>query len=77
MLARWDAAIRKRSLVAWWAFRGVCGFLVALGLFAWVGEWFTRNPWLGAAMAAQCVLVLAGELGILPNRSSDGRASTR
>jgi hypothetical protein len=65
MLVRLDAALRARSFVAWCVFRGVCGFLVAVGLFAWCGVWFQRHPWAGAAMAFNCTLVLAHELGLI------------
>lgn len=71
MLAKWDAAIRARTFVGWIAFRAVCGFLVALGLFALVGAKFKDDFWLGVAMATICVPILARELGILPNRADD------
>lgn len=71
MLLAWDAALRRRSVVAWCAFRIVCGGLVALGLFAWLAVWFKRNPWAALAMAVGCATNLASELGILSNRPGD------
>lgn len=69
-LARLDSALRKRSVVAWVAFRAVTGSLVALGLYAWLGVWFERSIWLGASQAALCGLVLAHELGLLSRRTT-------
>lgn len=51
--------------MAWCAFRAACGCLAALGLFCWLAVWFERSFWLGATMAANCVLVLATELGLI------------
>jgi hypothetical protein len=66
MLVALDARLRARSVVAWFLFRATAGFFCAFGLFLWVGLWLQRSTWLGIAMAAQCVLALASELGILP-----------
>jgi hypothetical protein len=63
-----DAAIRRRSVVGWLAFRTACGLLAALGLFCWLAVWFQRSPWLGAVMAINCGLVVAHELGMLGSR---------
>jgi hypothetical protein len=73
VLSRLDAALHRRSLVAWIIFRAIAGLLVAVGLLAWLGVWFERHFWLGAAQAAMCVLVLARELDILPHRLGDRR----
>jgi hypothetical protein len=67
-LSRIDSALRRRSTVAWIAFRAVAGFLAAVGLFAWVGVWFQRGFWLGVSQAVMCSLVIAHECGLLRRR---------
>lgn len=71
-LRRVDAALRRRSAIAWMTFRVFAGTLAALGLFCWIGLWFQRGFWLGVAQALMCIMVLANELGLL--RSGIGGA---